>query len=107
MNAQYTLKTILMFEFGLVILAIIAMSFIPSIREESGILKVSSIVSLFAMLHLLIVPFKGMNFIIRNEKPSSIWTLYWFITIFLATFFSPIAEKPLVNIAVILESAVI
>lgn len=97
----------MVFEFGAVILAIIIMSMAPSTREEGMFLTITTILFLATMLHLLIIPFKGLNFIIQDEDPSSIWKYYWLIVIFLATFHASTFEKYFVNLAIFIESSVI
>ena len=83
----------------MVLLAVAIMSIFPAMRDEAPFSLIAAIFFVAAVLHSFIIPFEGLDFIIRDAHPDSMYKLYWFIVIFMAMFTAGFIENKFSDLA--------
>ena len=77
-----SLKWILVFEASFVtVLSLLAFLF-PEERDQ--VLGLAGILLVSVLLHALVVPFKGLDFVTMDAPPDSMATYYWWVVLMVA-----------------------
>ena len=77
-----SLKTVLVLDLACMAFFLMLALLFPQIRYSMAVSFATFF--LFLLLHALIVPFKGLDFVLWDAPPDSPVKYYWFIAIFIA-----------------------